>query len=387
MVEWKKLGEVCEVYDGTHQTPKYTDEGIKFVSVENITNLYASNKYISKEDYNRNYKTKPQKNDVLMTRIGDVGTCAVIKGDEPIAFYVSLSLLRPNRNKIISNYIKYILESQTGKKEIRKKTLLTAVPLKINLGDIGKISIPLPSLSEQERIVGILDTFTFSIENLKAQISLRRKQYEHYRDKLLDLEGKPGVEMKTLGDFADVTKLAGFEFTEHITYKEYGKIIALRGLNVRNGHLDLSQVKFIDGSNFSKLERSKLLVDDMLFTYVGTIGNVALIDEDEKYYLAPNVSRIRFNKNSVVPRFALYTFLSQRFHRTQISRFLNSSSMKNLTMENIRKFVLPLPSLEEQSCIVSILDEFEASIKNLEAQLQAREKQYEYYRNKLLTFE
>lgn len=257
----------------------------------------------------------------------------------------------------------------------------------LNRDTLYKQVIPIPSLEEQARIVGILDTFTSAIDNLKEQIAQRRKQYEYYRDQLLDLEGKPGVEMKTLGDFGDVTKLAGFEFTEYVTYEENGSIIALRGLNVRDGHLDLSQVKYIDGSNFSKLERSKLLVDDMLFTYVGTIGNVALIDESERYYLAPNVSRIRFDRDVVIPRYALYIFLSDNFHRKQINKYLNSSSMKNLSMENIRKFSLPIPPLSEQQRIVSILDTFEASIQNLEAQLKQREKQYEYYRNKLLTFE
>lgn len=79
--------------------------------------------------------------------------------------------------------------------------------------------------------------------------------------------------------------------------------------------------------------------------------------------------------------------MSQSFHRTQINKFLNSSSMKNLSMENIRKFILPIPALSTQSRIVSILDTFEQSISNLEEQLAMREKQYEYYRNQLLTFE
>ena len=67
------LGEVADIYDGTHQTPTYTESGVKFVSVENIKSLYESKKYISIEDYKK-YKTKPQKGDVLMTRIGDIGT-------------------------------------------------------------------------------------------------------------------------------------------------------------------------------------------------------------------------------------------------------------------------------------------------------------------------
>lgn len=187
-VEMKTLGEVCGIYDGTHQTPNYKDFGIKFVSVENIKDVYSSCKYISIEDYQNNYKTKPQKGDVLMTRIGDVGSCAVIDRDEPIAYYVSLALLRPSTDLVLSNYVKYILESKTGKIELRKRTLLTAVPLKINLGDIGKIKLPFSSLSEQQRIVSILDTFEASIQNLESQLSQREKQYEYYRNKLLTFE-------------------------------------------------------------------------------------------------------------------------------------------------------------------------------------------------------
>ena len=221
MVEWKKLGDVCGIFDGTHQTPKYVDTGIKFVSVENINSLYESEKYISLEDYNEQYKTKPQKGDVLMTRIGDVGTCTVVDRDEPIAYYVSLALLKPNFNYVLGNYIKYILGCHIGKVELRKRTLLTAVPLKINLGDIGKICIPIPSLSEQTRIVGILDTFTDSIENLKQQIAERRKQYEFYRDQLLDLEGKEGVVRFLLKDVCEVINGRAYSQQELLSEGKY----------------------------------------------------------------------------------------------------------------------------------------------------------------------
>ena len=73
-----------------------------------------------------------------------------------------------------------------------------------------------------------------------------------------------------LGDISDVTKLAGFEFTEYVTYSDEGTIIALRGLNVKGGKIILDDVKYIDQSDFSKLNRSKLFKNDILFTYVGT---------------------------------------------------------------------------------------------------------------------
>src|SRR5690606_33962074 len=85
-VEWKELGEVCSIFDGTHQTPHYTNEGIKFVSVENISSLYETKKYISKVDFDKLYRVKPQLNDIFMTRIGTIGACAIVDRDDDLAF-------------------------------------------------------------------------------------------------------------------------------------------------------------------------------------------------------------------------------------------------------------------------------------------------------------
>ena len=198
------------------------------------------------------------------------------------------------------------------------------------------------------------------------------------------------MEWKTLGEIANVTKLAGYEFTEHINYSDTGSIIALRGLNVKKGFLDLNNVKYIDNSNFNKLSRSKLYINDMLFTYVGTIGEVALINEDDKYYLAPNVARIRFLDENILPLFMRFYFQSDFFYNNQITKYLSSSSMKNLTMESIRKFLVPIPSLNEQERIVSILDKFDtlttSITEGLPKEIELRKKQYEYYRDMLLSF-
>ena len=183
-----------------------------------------------------------------------------------------------------------------------------------------------------------------------------------------------------LGAIATVTKLAGYEFTKYVTYSDEGKIIALRGLNVKNGKIDLTDVKYIDKSDLTKLNRSKLCSGDMLFTYVGTIGQVAVINENDKYYLAPNVALIRADTH----------FQTNTFWDTQINRLLQSSSMKNIPMEKIRKFVLQIPSIEEQNRIVEVLNRFDTLCNDLStglpAEIEARQKQYEYYRDKLLSF-
>ena len=381
MVEWKYLNEICGIYDGTHQTPKYTESGVKFVSVENINAPYSSQKYISEEDYSKNYKTKPQKGDVLMTRIGDVGTCAVLDNDEPIAYYVSLALLRPNVQFVQSNYVKYILESNIGKRELRKKTLLTAVPLKINLGDVGKIKLPIPSLSEQERIVSILDTFTSSIDNLKQQIAQRRKQYEYYRDQLLDLEGKEGVEMKMLGDFCDT--LSGFPF-DSSQFRDEG-IQLMRGANIKRGYFDFSQELNKYWISSEGLEKYLLEPNDIIISMDGSLVGRSfcyLRSDHLPLLLVQRVARIRTKENYKY----VYYNITKSFP-DYVDKKKTAGAIPHISMKDINGFIIPVPSLSEQQRIVDILDKFETSIQNLEAQLSQREKQYEYYRNKLLTFD
>jgi type I restriction enzyme S subunit len=127
--EQRKLNEIADVYDGVHQTPKYTSSGVRFLSVENIATL-ESEKYISEADFIRDFKIFPQKGDILMTRIGDIGTAKVIKSDEKYAFYVSLALLKPKH--INSDFLCNSIASKNFQKGLKARSLLTAIPLKIN---------------------------------------------------------------------------------------------------------------------------------------------------------------------------------------------------------------------------------------------------------------
>ena len=187
-VHSNKLSEIASIYDGTHQTPKYQETGIPFISVENIANIYDTDKYISLEEYNL-YKVKPQLNDLFMTRIGTVGKCAIVNKLMDLAYYVSLALIRPDSNIIDTRYLKYYIESSLGKKELSKRVLHHAVPVKINKEDIGKIMISYPELSIQKIIADLLDNFDSICTDLDigipAEIEARKKQYEFYRDQLL----------------------------------------------------------------------------------------------------------------------------------------------------------------------------------------------------------
>ena len=164
-----------------------------------------------------------------------------------------------------------------------------------------------------------------------------------------------------LGNISDVTKLAGFEFTKYVTYEDTGSIIAIRGLNCKNGSLDLRDVKYIDNSDFSKLSRSKLYIGDILYTYVGTVGEVAVVDKNDKYYLAPNVSRIRLSKD-YNSDFIKQLLGSKKFYYKIVFPLIATSSQPALSMENLRRFKLRVPSIKEQKKIASLFNAIDERI-------------------------
>ncbi|HFG6933640.1 TPA: restriction endonuclease subunit S [Acinetobacter baumannii] len=170
---------------------------------------------------------------------------------------------------------------------------------------------------------------------------------------------------QSLGNVTDITKLAGYEFTKHINYQDSGEIIALRGLNVKGNNLVLEDVKYIDNSDLSMLSRSKLYIDDLLFTYVGTIGEVALIPENDKFYLAPNVCRIRRVNKNILSKYLMFLFSNDNFKKNQIDKYTTKSSQPALSMENIRKFEIVFPSVEEQTKIASFLSTVDEKISQL----------------------
>ena len=303
-------------------------------------------------------------------------------------------VLRAKTKEILPKWIWHWIASSDFNNYVEENQSGSAYPA-ISDAKVKDFKIPIPcpenpekSLEIQAEIVRILDAMTAHTAELTAELTARKKQYNYYRDKLLSFEDEE-VEWLSMGDVATVTKLAGFEFTNHIRYSDTGNIIALRGLNVK-GNLDLSDVKYIDESNLSKLTRSKLYIDDMLFTYVGTVGSVALINKNDKYYLAPNVALVRLETKKIIPRFMFYYFQTSDFRKTQIDRYSGNSSMQNLTMENIRKFKIAIPSVSEQARIVAFLDKFDALTSSLTEglprEIELRQKQYAYYRDLLLSF-
>ena len=247
----------------------------------------------------------------------------------------------------------------------------------------SQFEIPIPSLSEQTRIVGILDTFTASIENLKQQIAERRKQYEHYRDQLLDLEGKEGVEMKTLGEVCTI-KNGYTPSTKNPDFWNNGTLPWFTLEDIRkNGRILSDAIKHITPLGVKK--GGLFPKQSIIVSTTATIGEYALIETDflcNQQITCLSIKEVY--KEFLLSKYLYY--LSDGIGKWCQRNVNGGGSLLIVSTSKINLLPIPIPSIEEQSRIVSILDTFEASIANLEAQLKEREKQYEYYRNKLLTF-
>lgn len=391
-VEYKRLGDVASISrGGNFQKKDFLEQGIPCIHYGQIYTKYGlfadkAFTFISEEKAEK--QKMATKNDIIMAvtseNIEDVCKCLAWLGSEDVAVSGHTAIIH---HRLEAKYLVYFFHSKHFFAQKRKLAHGTKV-IEVTPDKLNDVVLPVPPLEVQREIVRVLDTFTLLTAELTAELTARKKQYNFYRDQLLAFSN--GAKLYMLGDIAIVTKLAGFEFTNYVKYSNEGKIIALRGLNVKNGKLNLEDVKYIDHSDLSKLSRSKLHIGDMLFTYVGTIGQVALIDEEDKYYLAPNVAVIRCDKSIVMPEYMRYYFQSNQFWDNQVNRLLQSSSMKNIPMEKIRKFEISVPPMEIQKRLVNLLDNFDEICTNLNiglpAEIEARQKQYEYYRDLLLTF-
>ena len=370
-VEYVKLNSVCDIYDGTHSTPNYTESGVKFASVENIGNLYATRKYISEKDFEK-YKIKPRIGDVMMTRIGSVGVCTVVDRNEALAFYVSLALLRPQLDKVQSRFLKYAIESIHGRKELRKRTLINAVPIKINKDDIGKVTIPLPPIEIQSEIVHTLDNYTENVVKLQnqltAELTARKTQYAYYRDKLLQYK-MPTKEYE-VGEICEVSA-GGDVPKEHFSKEksEQCKVPVISngcGINAFYGYTDAARV---DKPAVTVAARGTIgYAEYRDYPYFPIIRLITLIPRDDKQLNAKY----------------LYYSLEGRHYKVP------TSGIPQLTVPVIKKEKVSIPPLDVQNRIVNVLDNFEKICSDLNiglpAEIEARQKQYEYYRDKLLTF-
>lgn len=168
---------------------------------------------------------------------------------------------------------------------------------------------------------------------------------------------------KRLDEVADVTKLAGFEFTKYMKYIEGGEIIAIRALNLKSGRLVLNDVKRIAKEVSEELPRSQLHKYDIVLSYTGTIGESAQIMEEGKYHLAPNVAKVVPNP-SVIDQKYLFQYIRSREFRQQMFNYAHGSTQPTIPMATIRELTIPVYDIETERKISYILDAVDKKIEN-----------------------
>lgn len=241
--------------------------------------------------------------------------------------------------------------------------------------EFQRVELLLPTKNEQLNIFSFLDHETSKIDTLieKQQklIKLLKEKRQAVISHLVIKGLNPdvplhdsGVELlgevprhwsvSQVGHCAFVTKLTGFEYTNLWKIKEEGEVIALRGFNVKERWLDLNDVERISYELSRTLTRSKLAKGDIVFPCTGTIGNAAIIEEDNKFHINQNIAKISFD-NSVSPRFSAY-WLTSSFVRTNIDRNNTSGMQPVVLIGDIRKLPIPRFCYQEQEAIADFLD-------------------------------
>ncbi|MCV3548865.1 restriction endonuclease subunit S [Campylobacter sp. CNRCH_2013_0671h] len=188
--EWKSLGEICFITDGTHKTPNYIKTGIPFLSVKNISKGFfdlSDVKYISLEEHNKLIKrAEPEFGDILICRIGTLGKAIKISLEFEFSIFVSLGLLKP-KVKIISDYLVYFLNSCFIEGWIDNNKVGGGThTAKLNLNILEKCPIALPPFKEQKKIASYLDELSSNVKNLKQNYQMQIKNLQELKKSLLD---------------------------------------------------------------------------------------------------------------------------------------------------------------------------------------------------------
>lgn len=293
-------------------------------------------------------------------------------------------------NKITVKYLYYFLQNNT--QHFRDSASGMGSLPQISLHVTEDFKIPVPPLEVQAEIVKILDEYSTSVtalqQELENELTARKKQYEYYRDLLLDFGvhggGTSECEWRTLESFADVRD------GTHDSPKpsDYGYPL-VTSKNISGGNLDLTSCYLINENDYNSInQRSKVDITDVLVSMIGTIGETIIVTSEPNYAIK-NIGLVKTG-NLLTSKYIKY-YISSSYGQRYIQENIKGTAPRYLSLTALRKFSIPVPPIEEQERIVSILDRFDKLCNDisegLPAEIEARRKQYEYYRDKLLSFE
>ncbi|MEK9101686.1 restriction endonuclease subunit S [Escherichia coli] len=280
----------------------------------------------------------------------------------------------------------------TQKNKISGQVRRASIP-RLSKSVIEKLEFPIPcpdnpekSLAIQSEIVRILDKFTALTAELTAELNMRKKQYNYYRDQLLSFkEGE--IEWKTLEEVL-VDKFWIMPATPK--FDDNGEIPYVTSKNISGGNIDFERVKHISRDDFLSISKNRpILKGDFLISMIGTIGEIARVKCLDPDFYGQNMYLIRLNEELLNPRYFLHFFDSPRM-KFYFKSVKNNSGQGYLKANNIDGLSIPLPSIDEQQKIAFILDKFDtltnSITEGLPREIELRQKQYEYYRDLLFSF-
>lgn len=371
-VEWKTFGEVAEIIRGVRITKKDLLQDAKYPVVSGGVGFMGYT-----NQYNREVDT---------ITIAQYGTAGYVKWQTEKFWANDICYsVTPNAEIIINRYLYfYLVNKQQYLYDISNRT---AVPYSIERDKILKIHIPIPSLPVQKEIVRILDTFTELTEELTAELTARKKQYSYYREQLFSFE-EGDVEWKTLGEVGVFQRGKRFVkddmISEGVPCIHYGEMYTHYNIWAIESKSFLSK-ELVDNKKLRVAEKGDVVIvaagETIEDIGKGTVwlGLEGVVTHDACFSF----------RSPLNPKYVAYFTRTRQFH-DQIKKHISSGKISAINAKGLAKALIPVPSQEEQERIVTILDKFDTlttSIsEGLPKEIALRKQQYEYYRDKLLTF-
>lgn len=374
-VEWKKLGDYIELYTGEQlNKDAMLSDGVYPVMNGGVVASGFTDSFNEEAD---------------TITISQGGASAGFVNWIESKFWAGAHcfIVKVINDKIINRYLYFFLKNSERKMMLSKYG--AGIP-SLSKESVNKLLIPIPPLPIQQEIVRILDTFTELTANLQTELDARKKQYAYYRDCLLNFEGVDGVEWKKLGEVCEIKGRIGFRgYTQKDLVKEEEGAITLSPSNIINECLDFSNCSYISWFKYNESPEIQAEIGDVLFTKTASVGKCALIKYLPKSATI-NPQLVLLKKITCNAAYLTYVLLGNKF-QDEVKKVTGIGSVPNIPQSSLSQIRIPIPPLPEQRRIVAILDHFETLVNDLSvglpAELEARRKQYEYYRDKLLTFD